>query len=51
MSHKPTGLHHKSGQAQPSVADVMSRLKQKAEASEVVGRHKNNGQKDHKGAR
>jgi hypothetical protein len=29
----------------------VSKLRQEAEAKEVAGRHKNSGQKDHKGAR
>ena len=34
----------------PSLEDVKTQ-KQKAETVEVVGRHKNDGQKGHKGAR
>ncbi len=37
--------------AQPSHELEKSRLKEKAEPVEVLGRHKNSGQKDHKGAR
>ncbi len=42
---------HKAEQAYPSHAEVANEQKQKAEANEVAGRHKNDGQKDHKGAR
>lgn len=36
---------------QPSRTDELNSQKQKAEVKEVAGRHKNDGQKDHKGAR
>ncbi|MEO5688583.1 MAG: hypothetical protein ABIR54_14595 [Burkholderiaceae bacterium] len=35
----------------PPVADSDKLAKAKAEEREVAGRHKNDGQKDHKGAR
>ena len=35
----------------PSNTEVEKKQKQRAEASEVIGKHKNDGQKDHKGAR
>jgi hypothetical protein len=35
----------------PFPAEEVSKQKQKAETKEVAGRHKNEGQKDHKGAR
>ena len=35
----------------PSSIEIKKKQKEQAEASEVVGRHKNDGQKDHKGAR
>ncbi len=35
----------------PSPVEKAKREKQKAETLEVLGRHKNSGQKDHKGAR
>jgi len=43
--------HRKSGQVPPSPAENVIKQKQKAEEREVVGRHKNDGAKDHKGAR
>ncbi len=41
----------KTSPAHPSHAEEAVKQKQKAEQSEVAGRHKNDGQKDHKGAR
>jgi hypothetical protein len=41
----------KPGPAHPSHAEEVNKQKQKAEEQEVAGRHKNDGQKDHKGAR
>ena len=38
-------------QTRPSQSDDVNTQKQKAEVKEVAGRHKNDGQKDHKGAR
>jgi len=35
----------------PSTREPVRTEKQKAEAAEVAGRHRNSGQKDHKGAR
>ena len=35
----------------PLKTDDVARQKQKAEQKEVAGRHKNDGQKDHKGRR
>ncbi|MCX7192619.1 MAG: hypothetical protein NTY60_03200 [Proteobacteria bacterium] len=35
----------------PSHAEEANKQKAKAEEHEVAGRHKNDGQKDHKGAR
>ena len=43
-------LHKRSG-AQPAPLRDQNLPKEKAEESEVAGRHKNSGQKDHKGAR
>ena len=37
--------------AHPFPVEEMNKQKQKAEANEIAGRHKNDGQKDHKGAR
>jgi hypothetical protein len=41
----------KASPVHPSHAEEAMKQKQKAEQSEVAGRHKNDGQKDHKGAR
>ncbi len=41
----------KPGQHHPSPQVDASRQREKAESTEVEGRHKNSGQKDHKGAR
>lgn len=41
----------KQTNSQPSKTDELNTQKQKAEVKEVAGRHKNDGQKDHKGAR
>jgi hypothetical protein len=41
----------KTSPVHPSRAEEAMKQKQKAEQSEVAGRHKNDGQKDHKGAR
>ena len=35
----------------PSDIEIKKKQKEQAEATEVIGRHKNDGQKDHKGAR
>ena len=37
--------------ASPSNVEIIKKQKQQEEASEVIGKHKNDGQKDHKGAR
>ena len=41
----------KPGQTHPPSSVDVNKEKQKAEAREVAGRHKNDGPKDHKGAR
>lgn len=41
----------KRAPTRPLPAETVNQLKQKAETQEVAGRHKNDGQKDHKGAR
>jgi hypothetical protein len=38
-------------QRYPGLVDEVNKTKQKAEQTEVSSRHKNDGQKDHKGAR
>lgn len=51
MNKKTKGQQLKSGQTCPPLEDL-NKKKQKAESrDEVAGRHKNDGQKDHKGAR
>ena len=49
MSKLNRDQHKKS--SLPSQAEVVNKDKQKEEVKEVQGRHKNAGQKDHKGAR
>jgi hypothetical protein len=44
------GPPHKPGYAHPAPREDLNKPKEKAEESEVAGRHKNSGQKDHKGA-
>ena len=41
----------KSGKNRPFPEELSNKQKQKSEEHEVAGRHKNSGQKDHKGAR
>jgi len=41
----------KSHQARPAPKADAASQQEKAESAEVLGRHKNTGQKDHKGAR
>lgn len=51
MTQQTKDQHKKPEQTYPSPLEQMNKQKQKAEAHEVAGRHKNDGQKDHKGAR
>lgn len=51
MTQQTKDYHQKSGQAHPSPLEEVKKQKQKAEEHEVAGRHQNDGQKDHKGAR
>lgn len=51
MTQQTKNPQQKPGQAHPSHAEEVNKQKQKAEQQEVSGRHKNEGQKDHKGAR
>jgi hypothetical protein len=52
MTQPPTkGPSPKDGKARPTPATDAVRQKEKAETAEVLGRHKNDGQKGHKGAR
>jgi hypothetical protein len=45
------GTLHKPGYAHPVPRQDANLPREEAEESEVAGRHKNTGQKDHKGAR
>ena len=45
------GPPHKLGQTHSAPREDANKEKEKAEESEVAGRHRNSGQKDHKGAR
>ena len=45
------GTLHKPGYTYPAPRQDANLPREKAEQSEVAGRHKNTGQKDHKGAR
>ena len=49
--NKPTKDQPQPGHTPPPFVEEVNKQKQKAEAKEVVGRHKNDGQKYHKGAR
>ena len=56
MTQKGNEQHQKPGlgapgQTPPSHTEEANKQKQEAEQKEVAGRHKNDGQKDHKGAR
>ncbi len=45
------GTLHKRGYAHPAPRGDANLPRERAEESEIAGRHKNSGQKDHKGAR
>jgi hypothetical protein len=51
MKQETPNKNPKQMNSQPSRTDELNTQKQKAEVKEVAGRHKNDGQKDHKGAR
>ena len=51
MKQETTSKNPKQMNSQASKTDELNTQKQKAEVKEVAGRHKNDGQKDHKGAR
>lgn len=51
MKQETTNKHPKSMNNQSSKTEELNTQKQKAEVKEVAGRHKNDGQKDHKGER
>jgi hypothetical protein len=51
MTMQTKDQQQKHGKTHPSPLPDADKQKQKAENLEVAGRHKNDGQKDHKGAR
>lgn len=51
MTPAPKGPQPKPGPTHPSPKVDAEQKNEKAEPNEVLGRHKNTGQKDHKGAR
>jgi len=51
MTQQTKNPQQKPGQAPLPHSEEVIKQKQKAEEREVAGRHKNSGQKDHKGAR
>ncbi len=51
MTRKNKELNPQLQQSKSPLVDVVAMQKQKAEAQEVAGRHKNDGQNDHKGNR
>lgn len=51
MTRQTKDQHQQPKQTHPPPVKDVNEQKQKAEQNEVAGRHKNDGQKDHKGAR
>ncbi len=51
MNQKTNPHEQKSDQTRSAMTQEQIKQKQKAEEKEVAGKHKNDGQKDHKGAR
>jgi hypothetical protein len=51
MTQQSKLQQQKPGLIHPLPAEELNKQKQKSEELEVAGRHKNVGQKDHKGAR
>jgi hypothetical protein len=51
MAKKQKEFNPQQQQSQPPRVDEIAKEKQKAEEQEVAGRHKNDGQLDHKGSR
>ena len=51
MTQESKGPQPKPGHVFKSDAKDPDKPREKSEAAEVAGRHKNSGQKDHKGAR
>jgi len=51
MNKQTKDQHQAPPQNRPNPLEQAVQQRQKMETEEVAGRHKNNGQKDHKGAR
>jgi hypothetical protein len=51
MTQPPQGPRRPPGQVPKPGAGDPDKPREKSEAGEIAGRHKNSGQKDHKGAR
>lgn len=51
MNHPKAAPEQKQGKRTPGRAAEVNKQRQKAEANEVAGRHRNDGQMPHKGAR
>lgn len=51
MTKQAKDQQHKQAYTHPTPLDEANKQKRQAEMQEVAGRHKNDGQKDHKGAR
>jgi hypothetical protein len=51
MTHQSKVQQQSTIKTRPSDSEEVKTQKQKAEEREIKGRHKNDGQKDHKGAR
>ena len=51
MTQKNKDQHRKPGPNHPPPLEEANKQRQLSETKEVAGRHKNTGQKDHKGAR
>lgn len=51
MTQQSKDQQQKPGKTYPSSLEEVKKQQQEAEEREVAGRHKNDGQKDHKGAR
>jgi len=51
MTQESKGAHLKPGRVPAPQAKDPDKPKEKSEAAEVAGRHKNSGQKDHRGSR
>ena len=51
MTHHDKEYYRLPKPTYPAVLEEINRQKKRAEALEVAGRHKHDGQKDHKGSR